>query len=164
MELRKIQNICKNIVGLKVSYFKRCSDIFCIEIGDSYELQIKCAWKLLGEEGTCVKRGDIYMPSEKLYSGEFDYNKFDFDSFKWDIEGNNDFDDTCLILNSEIKDKTEQWKVSKIDINKYGELFILFDEDSKLETFISTSDKIENWRLIDLKTGKNYIVFENGEW
>ncbi|WP_224771222.1 hypothetical protein [Metabacillus idriensis] len=87
------------IMGLKLQYAGRSSDLFWLGFGEivqiirrgraeetaEYALHIQCSWRITLDNKIVLASGDFYSPNS-----EWDDLNEDFD---WDIQGNNRFDE-----------------------------------------------------------------------
>lgn len=164
MDMGFINTVCKEIIGFKFYRITRASDMLCLEIGNEieykssckcgqhrligqYTFHIQCPWRINNEKLMLGSR-DIYTPGSKI----------DYEEFNWEIVGSSRFDEKVYELNN-------KWKgtlvVKNIKVSKLGDIKITFENGIVFETFIATSDKDEEWRLINYKTLKHYVVIDD---
>ncbi|MEY2196806.1 hypothetical protein AB7942_29450 [Neobacillus sp. BF23-41] len=156
------------LVGLKLQYAGRASNLFWLGFGEiveiirrgrteetaEYALHIQCSWRISLGNKIVVASRDYYSPSS-----EWDGDIKDFD---WDIKGNNRFDERIKTF---IKDNG-QIKVLQIDSDEVGGLNVFLSGGYKLEVFPDSSDddeQSEHWRFFNRKENSpHFIVTGNG--
>ncbi|MEH7484431.1 hypothetical protein V7157_25840 [Neobacillus drentensis] len=156
------------LVGLKLQYAGRASNLFWLGFGDiveiirrgrteattEYALHIQCSWRISLGNKIVVASRDFYSPSSE-WDG-------DIEDFDWDIKGNNRFDERIKTF---IKDNG-QIKVLQIDSNEVGGLNVFLSGGYKLEVFPDSSEddeQSEHWRFFNRKENSpHFIVTGNG--
>ncbi|NHC43059.1 hypothetical protein G6549_24490 [Bacillus sp. MM2020_1] len=156
------------LVGLKLQYAGRASNLFWLGFGDIVEiirrgrteetaehaLHIQCSWRISLGKKIVVASRDFYSPSS-----EWDGDNEDFD---WDIKGNNRFDERIKTF---IKDNG-QIKVLQIDSDEVGGLNVFLSGGYKLEVFPDSSEddeQSEHWSFFNRKENSlHFIVTGNG--
>ena len=154
-----IWNEIKLIEGKQLQEIGRVADLIWLAIGDmrecmiankmrlrsAYAIHISCACRVIGINHEILFTGDDkYFPKPDL--------PFDED-FDWDVQGNNLFDHKAknwLLSNSPLY-------VNSVEISRYGDLKILFNNKNLLETFVSYSEE-ESWRFFEPGTDKHHLV------
>ena len=75
-------------------------------------------------------------------------------NFNWEPQGNNLFDEKSqnwLIRESPIY-------IKKYKINIWGDLFLTFTNNDRLEIFITSTEEIEGWRIFECGKEKPHLV------
>jgi hypothetical protein len=156
------------LVGLKLQYAGRASNLFWMGFGDiveiirrgrteetaEYALHIQCSWRITLGNKIVVASRDFYSPNSQLVEKNED--------FEWDVQGNNRFDE---LIQTFIKDNSELI-VLQIDSDEIGGLNVLLSGGYKLEVFPDSSEDdeySEHWRLFNRKEeSAHFIVTCNG--
>ena len=110
-----------------------------LHISDGF--RITCGNEIL------MGRKDMFSPSEKI-AGQDD---FDWDTFDWDIQGNNRYDEFAA---EKLGVNPEGFTVKKVTVNLLGDLNIEFENGFLLKTFTGSSGNVEAWRFFDYNAGE----------
>lgn len=154
------------LIGLKLQYAGRASNLFWLGFGEmvlvkrrkgtellaEYSLHIQCAWRITKENKILVASRDFYYPRSD--SDE------EIDSFDWDVQGNNRFDEKIKNLMEDVKGKLI---VEGIDSDDIGGLKVYLSEKYVLEAFPDESDDDEDsefWRFFNMKDDSPHFVVE----
>lgn len=154
------------LVGLRLQYAGRTSNLFWLGIGDKvgiirrcrteetaeYSLQIQCSWRITFGNKIIVASRDYYSPHSE-WDGEYE-------SFDWDIPGNNRFDERIkAFIDNNVK-------VLQINSDEFGGLNVVLSGGYKLEVFPDSSEddeQSEHWRFFNRKENSpHFIVTGNG--
>ncbi|MCT2347612.1 hypothetical protein M4D71_26045 [Niallia taxi] len=164
----KIKSQLVRLVGLKLQYAGRTSNLFWLGIGDlvkinrrgrieetaEYALHIQCSWRITLGNKIIVASRDFYSPNSQWDEKNEDFN--------WDIKGNNRFDER---INTFIKDYG-QIEVLQVDSDEVGGLNVTLSGNYKLEVFPDSSEddeQNEHWRFYNRKENSpHFIVTGNG--
>ncbi|MEK4487111.1 hypothetical protein MHH81_16310 [Psychrobacillus sp. FSL H8-0484] len=164
----EIKSQVGKLVGLKLQYAGRASNLFWLGFGDiiqinrrgrteetaEYALHIQCSWRISLDNKIVVASRDFYSPSS-----EWDDKNEDFE---WDTLGNNRFDERIKTF---MKDNG-QLTVVNIDSDEVGGLKVFLSDGYKLEAFPDSSEddeQSEHWRFFNRKeNGPHFIVTGNG--
>jgi len=107
-----------------------------------YNLHIECNSRFICGDKVIMGKWDVYQPtSEQEKNQDFDWNTFD-----WDIKGNNRYDELSSRYFSE---DSPEFLVEKITVNKFGDLKIHLTNYFVLEIFIESSSNDECWRFFE---------------
>jgi hypothetical protein len=157
------------LVGLKMQYAGRASNLFWLGFGDifqlnrrgkieetaEYALHIQCSWRITLNNKIIVASRDFYSPNSK-------WDDDNDDDFEWDKQGNNRFDELIEIFMK----NNEQLKVKQIDADNIGGVILTFSNGCVLEIFPDSSeddDQSEHWRFFNRKeNGPHFVVTGNG--
>ncbi|WP_338749322.1 hypothetical protein [Bacillus sp. FJAT-52991] len=163
-----IKSQVEKLVGLKLQYAGRASNLFWLDFGDivqilrrgktkesaEYALHIQCSWRITRGNKIVVASRDFYSPSSK-------WNELN-EEFDWDIQGNNRFDERIKAFTKE----NGQIKVIQIDSDEVGGLMVKLTEGYKLEVFPDSSEddeQSEHWRFFNRnENSPHFIVTGNG--
>ncbi len=152
-----IQNTVNKIINSKVKSLGRASNMLWIVIeaknmsGENiqYSFNIQCSWRVVQNKDVILATNDIYMPSQIVA----DSNDFD-----WDIFGNNKFDEKISKVNEIFFEKY----IIDVKVFETGDISILIEDNSVIETFIDSSEKIEMWRFLQRKSSvPHFVVYPN---
>ena len=157
-----IYQFLDNLVMLPVRVIGRTSNMLWIGIGEkvklldvngrerevsTYALHIQCRWRIVNKE-----RREILLAASDFYSPKEDID--DYSNFDWEPQGNNLFDEKSqnwLIRESPIY-------IKKYKINMWGDLFITFTNNDRLEIFITSTGETEGWRVFECGREKTHLV------
>lgn len=162
----KLYDFLEQLHGEKISDIGRVSNMLWLGIGDIIEilnrkgelvkksaisLHVQSAWKIVNSQKKeiLVASSDFYSPKSTIDKENFDWNKFD-----WDVQGNNLFDQKAanwLNTRSPIY-------IEKYNINRYGDLELVFSNSEQLRIFVNSSNNTEAWRLFRFR-GEKHLVF-----
>ncbi|WP_317855967.1 hypothetical protein [Chakrabartyella piscis] len=120
-----------------------------------YVLHIDCHFRLSCGDEIILSRGDIFQPSNVLYSD----SNFDYEAFDWDISDNNRFDE---ISKKMFHNQNSTFIVSKIIISKFGDIKIHFENGFLLDICPDISGNEECWRFFEQLSDEHLIVSGNG--
>lgn len=162
----KLYNFLEQLNGQKIVNIGRASNMLCLGIGDEIEsfnrngklikrstinLHVQSAWRIADSQ-----KREILLASSDFYSPQstIDEKSFDWDKFDWDVYGNNLFDEKALNwLNKRVPIYIE-----KYNINRYGDLQLIFSNNEELRVFVNSSTYTEAWRLFRYKS-EEHLVF-----
>ncbi|QFT89219.1 hypothetical protein FIU87_11220 [Bacillus sp. THAF10] len=164
----EIKSQIGKLVGLKLQYAGRASNLFWLGFGDivqivrrsrteetaEYALHIQCSWRITLGNKIVVASRDFYTP----YSQWVEKNE-DFD---WDIQGNNRFDERIKHFTKD----NRQIEVLQIVSDEVGGFNVTLSGGYNLEVFPDSSEEdeqSEHWRLFNRKKNNyHFIVTGNG--
>lgn len=165
----KVQTELGKLIGLKLRYAGRASNLFWLGFGDmvlvkrrkgteqlaEYSLHIQCAWRITKGNKILVASRDFYYPNSN-----WDDENGDFD---WDVQGNNRFDEKTKHLIEEVKGKLI---VERVDSDDIGGFKVHLSDKYVLEAFPDNSDEdeySEYWRFFNMKDDSlHFVVGANG--
>lgn len=165
----EIKSVLCKLVGLKLQYAGRASNLFWLGFGDlvlitrrkgteelaEYALHIECSWRITKENKIIVSSRDFYYP--RAHWDE------DSDDFDWDVQGNNRFDEKIKFF---IEDGKGNLIVEGIDSDVIGGFKVFLSDKSVLEVFPDHSrddEYSEFWRFLNMKEGSpHFVVGGNG--
>lgn len=149
------------IEGEAISKIGRAGNVMWIGIGPSnlvtnfrgdnvikskYALHVQASWRMMSEKEKIIfASSDFYIPREQDNWTE---------DFNWDIQGANLFDEKA----AEWIKRVEPIHVRKIEIDRIGDLKVIFSNEDRLEIFIDSSTDIESWRLFEPYSNKKHLV------
>lgn len=108
-----------------------------------YALHIDGIYRLICGEQVFLGKGDVFEPA----SGQQNKEDFDWESFEWDIIGNNRYDEIGEKL---LETSSPPLIVEKVSVNRLGDLSIHLTNGFKLEALIDTSGEEECWRFFEV--------------
>lgn len=121
--------------------------------GNEFALHIQSSFRITRNESILCANLDMYEPKAETLNNP----SFNYEDFKWDIQGNNYFDEWILKSGNELQNE----RVKNIKISNLGNLVITFENDITLEVF-NNSSVSECWRFFKLHS-KNHIVVLGNE-
>ena len=113
----------------------------------TYALHIQCRWRIVNKE-----RREILLAASDFYSPKEDID--DYSNFDWELQGNNLFDEKSL----EWLIRESPIYVKEYEINMWGDLFLIFTNNDKLEVFITSTGDTEGWRIFECGKEKPHMV------
>lgn len=164
----EIKSQVEKLVGLKLQYAGRASNLFWLGFGDivqivrrgrteetaEYALHIQCSWRITLGNKIVVASRDFYTPNS-----QWDEKNEDFD---WDVQGNNRFDERIKTFTKD----NGHIEVLQIDSDEVGGFNVTLSGGYKLEVFPDSSEddgQSEYWRLFNRKENNpHFIVTGNG--
>ena len=122
-----------------------------------YSLHSQCGMRMTCGNEILFAKADIFLPNTKLMKKADIENDgvFDWDAFDWDVVGANYFDE---MIEKYIGDDPFEFVVKKIDVSKFGDLKISFENGFILELFVDGSGGEEIWRFFDVFSEKRHLV------
>jgi len=114
-----------------------------------YALDPICSVRLTCDDKVILSDSLIQLPNSQMCNSP----DFDWDNFDWNKPGNNSFDE---VVTKHIGNEPFDFIVSKIDVNKFGDLTISFSNGFIIQLFADGTDKNENWRFYDLLADDKY--------
>jgi hypothetical protein len=159
----EIKSQVGKLVGLKLQYAGRASNLFWLGFGDivqiirrgrteetaEYALHIQCSWRITLGNKIVVASRDFYSPNS-----QWDEKNEDFD---WDIQGNNRFDERIKTFTKD----NGQIEVLQIDSDEVGGLKVTLSGGYKLEVFPDSSEddeQSEHWRFFNRKENNPHFI------
>ena len=101
---------------------------------------------------------DMSLPNDDVYDSAIP--EFTFDNFNWQTDGNL-FDQQ---LERHFCDKDyDSYIVKDINITKFGDLTITFENDFVIETFCNSFTRFEDWTFADRTNDKGSITISGGK-
>ena len=119
-----------------------------------YALHSECGMRVTCGKEILFAKSDIFIPSSELRNKE-GFKRNDFD---WDVLGNNYFDE---MLVEYITKEPFEFTVKKIEVNKFGDLKIIFMNNFAFEYFLDRTD--ENWRFFEHSNLDSHLVIAGNE-
>lgn len=140
----------------------RASDLLWIKFGEramdqkaeaggmkrrEYALDIQCPWRIKDKSnsGIILASYDIYEPNSQIEWNE---------SFDWDVQGNNLFDEKVKKIFSSV-----DINVDYVSVSVNNDLTVGFSNGLILETFINVSSEIECWRFFEKGKDEHLVIY-----
>jgi len=123
-----------------------------------YALDPVCSVRLTCGDKVILSDSIIQLPNSQLQGNP----DFDWDTFDWNVYGNNAFDE---MVSKYVGDEPFEFVVKKVIVSKFGDLTITFANGLILELFANGTDDDANWRFYDIKSSDeacNLVVVANG--
>jgi len=122
-----------------------------------YALHIECMFRMICGSHIIFAKHDVFLPSSKIYTGE----DFDWESFDYDVLGNNKLDE---LMEKYISPDSPELIVEDLAVNKFGDLKIKLTNSFVLELFSDASGDSENWRFFDfgVRDAKHLVILGDG--
>lgn len=122
-----------------------------------YALHVDGFFRVIAQDELVLSRDDMYQPSNGIRDADFDE-----EIFRWDVRGNNRFDE----CNEELFDLTVQkLQVQSVSVSKVGDLAVTLSDGCVIEALIDSNGEDECWRFFEtgndeakhiIVTGKGY--------
>ena len=155
-------NYFDRIIGQPIDYIGRVIDLLNIGIGDrmevldrkgrlvkksTFSLHVQSTWRIVNPEKNeiLLAYSDFYSPREGIEDGE---------NFKWDVKGNNLFDEKT----ENYLKTTEPIYIQNYKINRWYDLFLVLSNGDRLEVFVDVSDDSECWRIFKSECEEPHLV------
>lgn len=157
---RIIDNVTK-IEGQSMFCIGRAADMLWIQFGKrifvknrkglevekgEYAIHVQCPWRFRQKGKIILGSRDVYIPSSNV--SELDFN--------WETIGMSIFDKESEIINNKIA----PINVEKVDMDMFGTLKIIFDNEVIFEAFTDSTEEVEFWRFINNNTKEHTVVFD----
>ena len=110
-----------------------------------YALDVDCPWRIRCNSKILLASTDMFEPASTHQHDE---------TFEWDIQGNNLFDERVAMLCNNEPTIT----VQSIELSSTNDLKIIFSNNYILEVFVCGSTDVEQWRLFEHKESKDDFV------
>ncbi len=154
-DIEYIKNKMQVLLGAECKMIGRLSTLvkFHFITNDSvFFLHIHSSFRLTRERKILNANLDMFKPKEENRNNPL----FNYNEFKWDILGNNSFDEWVQTKGRELRNQ----KVKNILISNYGDLVITFENNMNLEIFNNTS-LVESWCFLENDSDEAIIVRGN---
>lgn len=155
-ETKLIKNKIEILVGAKGSTIGRAASMACMgfRTGDSeYALHLQTAFRICEKDRILIAGCDMFEPTEALKNSP----SFDWDTFQWDVQGFNRYDEWV----KQFKKEYQQLTVQKVLVSPTGDLTIAFDRSIVLEVFPNSATE-ECWRFFERNSDAHLVVTGRG--
>ena len=140
----------RKIIGAKNIKLGRVVDLVWIGMigtdGRNYALHMQTFFRFCNQEAVLITDMDKYRP----ISPDIDY-----ESFNWDVQGNNLLDKWCEEFN---KNLSPEIVIESMEINKFGDLQICFSHSITLTVYLDTTSDDECWRFFEWHGNGEHLV------
>lgn len=120
-----------------------------------FSLHVDCHFRLSCGNEIILSRGDIFQPSITLLQDA----DFDFESFNWDVNGNNRYDE---IVKKIFQTEPSSIKIKKVTISSLGDIKLYFTNDFLMEISPDISGSEECWRFFETGSEEHIVVSGQG--
>lgn len=158
------------LINKSFNCISRAMDMLCLFLGDDYDftssdgktvkvaefsLHFQTQWRFRKDDTILLASRDIYEP----------YCKDVADDWEYDIIGRPDCESSIFdVFSKGFSAKMKDTIVTECHISKTSDITIRFSNDVVFEQFTPSSQKCEEWRLIDYKNNLHTICYdENGD-
>lgn len=151
--IKKANNEVSKLIGLQGLSIGRSAAMAWIGFGcnnTEYALHLQCSFRFRDMHEILLTNNDIVEPSELLLKNP----EFDYDTFKWDVQGDNRYDEWVKSLDLDFLSKL---KVIATKVNTCGDVIIFFEQDIVLDVFINETVE-ECWRLFNRNSDCHHFV------
>ncbi|GAX47808.1 hypothetical protein [Pseudolactococcus reticulitermitis] len=160
----------QDIIGQKFSTIGRAADMAWLGFGKEvqatdwkgrdrivheFALHLQTSWRIIDNQSDriVIASGDMYYP---ISDTDTNAKTFDWDTFDWDIQGGNLYDERAENMNLSENDS----RVLDVTVNDHFDICITFSNGWCLQAFISRTQG-EVWRFFEPTKGKDHFVAEN---
>ena len=146
----------KALVGLSGLAIGRAAAMAWMVFGSGeskHILHIQCSFRIRDGEEILVSNLEMFYPSEKA----LEQPEYDPDSFDWDVQGDNRYDEWVGNIDPAYLEKT---RVLDAEVNTWGDLAIILDQGIVIEVFINEAYD-ECWRLFK-KSSDHFVMTGRG--
>ena len=126
-----------------------------MSVAGKYVLHSLCSMRLTLDDKVILAKSDVFLPTEE-HAAKPD---FAWETFDWHTFGNTAFDELVAIHFGE---KFDDYIVKSLNVNKFGDLTITFENGFALEFFVDGSGDSENWRFGEINSTESLILTGNG--
>jgi hypothetical protein len=155
--LMKVNDRMRSLVGMQGLSFGRVAAMIWINFKRSdleFALHLQCAFRVRCGDEILVTDTEIFEPSDSALSSP----KYDPETFDWDIQGANQYDEWVSRLNLGFLDGLS---VVSTDINNCGDLTIQLSSDIAIDVFVNAAAD-ECWRFFEIGSGEHLVMTGNG--
>ncbi len=155
-DLELVRKRMQILIGAKWVIVGRASGMawFGFLINDfDYALHVQSSFRVRNNDKLIIANLDMYEPTIELQ----EQSNFDWDTFDWEIKGNNCYD----IWIQEFRMKNRNAIVQNIIINDWGDLTIEVDNGMIIEVFVNSSLN-ECWRFFERNSDDHLIINGSG--
>ena len=154
------------LINKRFNCIGRAIDMLCLSFGDDYmhntadrktivvaeySLHIQAQWRFIENDKILLASQDIYEP----------YSKNVEDDWEYDIIGRPDCESSIFdVLSKRFSSKMQDAIVTECHLSKTNDITIRFSNGVVFEQFTSSSQKCEEWRLIDYKNNLHTICYD----
>lgn len=146
------------LIGKKLSKIGRAAAMawfsFLSNQEKEYALHLQCGFRIRTNDATLIANLDMFEPTQSLE----DSPSFDWDTFNWDTQGFNRYDEWTTKYN---KDMGNQVFVESVDVNSFGDFTIKCNHGIIIEVFANAATG-ECWRFFERKAENHLVVSAQG--
>ena len=154
------------LINKPFNCISRAVDMLCLFLGDDYDftstdgrtvkvaefsLHLQTQWRFSKDNTIFLASGDIYEPYSKDVAEDWEY----------DIIGRADCESSIFdVFAKSFSMKMQGAIVTECHLSKTNDITIRFSNGVVFEQFTPTSQKCEEWRLIDYKNNLHTICYD----
>ena len=145
----------KTLIGLRGLVISRQANLVEINFGSGesgHTLRLRCGFRIRDSHAIFVANTDIYNPSSSVLQK----STFNYDSYFWDIQGGNCFDEW---VQNQSPAFFETLEVVDAKVNSIGDISIHLSQNIVIEAFIDTVDD-ECWRVYKTKGDNPHFIMD----
>ena len=150
--------------GTKLNAIGRAAAMCWISFGDLIEIEshnglrtvgqfaldLDCPWRIRCNSKILLASTDMFEPASTHQQDE---------TFEWDIQGHNLFDERIAMLCS----KELIITVQSVELSPTNDLKIIFSNNYILEVFVCGSTDVEQWRLFEYENPEDDFVVKTAQ-
>ncbi|MGI5897407.1 MAG: hypothetical protein ACOX6U_10745 [Oscillospiraceae bacterium] len=152
-DINHIKNQIKVLVGATGITIGRIASMSWIgfHVGDSeYALHLQTAFRIRTNEKILIANLDMFEPTETLKNSP----SFDWDTFDWDVQGFNRYDEWVKQFK---KENEGRLTIQKVTVSNFGDLLIELSQNVFIEVFQNTAAE-ECWRFFERNSKNDHLV------
>ena len=154
------------LINKPFNCISRAVDMLCLFLGDDYDftsvdgrtvkvsefsLHLQTQWRFRNNDTILLASRDIYEP----------YNQNVAEDWEYDIIGRPDNESSIFdVLSKRFSLQMQNAIITECYLSQTNDITILFSNGVVFEQFTSTSQKCEEWRLIDYKNDLHTICYD----
>lgn len=115
-----------------------------------YALHLQTAFRIRSKNQILIANLDMFEPANSIENNP----SFDWNTFNWDVQGLNRYDEWT---NQFKKEYGESLWVRNVNVNSFGDLTIVMDQDIVIEVFANASTE-ECWRFFKRNAEEEHLV------
>lgn len=156
-DLMEANNKMKKLIGVQGISFGRVAAMAWINFGaddSEYALHLQCSFRIRDKDEILVTNTDMFEPSESALKKPM----FDYDTFEWDEQGENRYDEWVKKLNPAY---LRSLKVTDAKVNVCGDVTILLEQEIVIDVFVNATVE-ECWRLFKIGSDQHFVMTGDG--
>lgn len=182
-EIQKIKDKVSTLLGQRVAEIYRLDDAVTCgffpanrsekivheqlktikRIESDYALDSFCNFRWTYQDRVILTRQDIFQPSHSFLKehGLTIMDNIEETGFHYDEYSGSRFDEIVEQNFKPVYEQTLRFIVKKINVSKFGDLILEFENGYRLEIFIDTSDPLNCWAFSEIGVPNNITVGGN---
>lgn len=148
-----LQDKAQKIIGARGISFGRVAAMPWVNFAfgkTEFALHLQCSFRVRDNFDILVTNNEMFEPSDLAF------NKADYsdDTFDWDIQGNNRYDEWVTGLSDSL---LQDLSVLDVKVSKYGDLTVLLNHGIGIDVFVNSATD-ECWRLFEIHSEEHLVI------